>query len=55
MPKTKSIEKILRKPENMAKYVEQIKINEMQSLSVNQRAEIMGKLVTWMRDNDRDD
>lgn len=55
MGKTKSIEKLLAKPENMAKYVEQIKINEMQMLSANQRAEIMGKLVTWMRDNDRDD
>jgi len=44
MSKIKSIEELLNIPENRKKWVEQIKINDLQKLSHNQRAEIMAKL-----------
>jgi hypothetical protein len=52
MSKIKSVEKLLIKPENRKKWVEQMKMNEMQKLSVNQRAEIMGKLFESFRDEE---
>ena len=52
MSATKSIEDLLAVPANRKKWTEQMKFNELQRLSVDQRAEIMAKLFESFRDEE---